>query len=131
MTLGLVVDLGGSFVAMILLAIAYGLVLGALGVSAEEIESVTANMPTDSALFYLAALAGLAFSALGGYVCARIARRAELKLGAIVAALSAGVGLAIGGDPAQLGLLLSLTILGFAAVLAGATVGRAKNRSAA
>ncbi len=125
---GLAVDLGGSIVSTILLAIAYGIVLGTLGVSAEEIESVTTNLPTDSPLFYLATLAGLAFSLLGGYVCARIAKRAEFKLGALLAAISAGVGLAIGGDPGRFGMLISLTLLGIAAVIAGAQMGRAKNR---
>lgn len=129
--IGLAVDLGGSIVASILLVLAYGIVLGALGVSAEEIESVTSNMPTDSPLFYLATLVGLGFSALGGYVCARIAKRAELKLGAILAAISAGIGLAIGGDPGRLGMLISLTLLGIAAVIAGARIGRAKNRRGA
>lgn len=126
--IGLAVDLGGSIIATLLLAIAYGIVLGALGVSAEEIEAVTTNMPSDSPFFYLATLAGLGFSALGGYVCARIAKRAELRLGAILAAISAGIGLALGGDPGRLGLLLSLTLLGVAAVLFGAKTGRAKNR---
>jgi hypothetical protein len=126
---GLAVDLGGSIAVTILLVIAYRIVLGAMGVSAEEIESVTANMPTDSALFYLATLAGLAFSGLGGYVCARIAKGAELKLGAILAAISAGIGLAIGGDPGRLGVLISLTLASVAAVFAGANIGRAKNRT--
>ena len=127
-TLGLAVDLGGTVIAAILIAAAYGIVLGALGASTEEIEAVTANMPTDSALFYLTALAGLGCSMLGGYVCARIAKRGELKLGAVLAAISAGIGLALGGDPGQLGMLISLTLLGIAAVLAGANLGRAKNR---
>jgi tellurite methyltransferase len=127
--IGLAVDVGGSIAATILLVIAYRIVLRALGVSAEEIESVTADMPTDSALFYLAMLAGLAFSGLGGYVCARIAKGAELKVGAILAAISAGIGLAIGGDPGRLGLLIGLTLASVAAVFAGANLGRAKNRT--
>lgn len=129
-TIGLAVDLGGTVVATVILALAYGIVLGALGATAEEIEAVTTDMSTDSGFFYTLALAGLAFSMLGGYVCARIARRSELKLGAVLAAISAGVGLAFGGDPSRLGMLISLTILGIAAVLAGANLGRAKNRRA-
>lgn len=129
-TLGLAVDLGGTIVATVILALGYGIVLGASGSSAEEIQAVTTNAPTDSGFFYMLALAGLAFSMLGGYVCARIAKRSELRLGAILAAISAGVGLAFGGDPSQLGMLISLTILGIAAVLAGANLGRAKNRRA-
>jgi len=66
---------------------------------------------------------------LGGYVCARIARRSELKFGAILAALSAVLGLALAGDDQQLGTLLSLTLAGIGAVIAGARLGLAKNRA--
>jgi hypothetical protein len=75
------------------------------------------------------ALVGLGFSALGGYVCARIARRSEMKLGAILAAVSALSGFFLAGDEQQLGTMLSFTLLGFGAVLVGARLGLAKNRA--
>jgi hypothetical protein len=131
-TLGLAVDLGGTIVATVILALAYGIVLGASGASAEEIGALTIGSytSTDSWFFYVSALVGLAFSVLGGYVCARIARRSELRLGAILAAISAGIGLALGGDQTQLGTMISLTLLSIAAVIAGAHAGRARNRRA-
>jgi len=128
--IGLAVDIGGTTIATVILALAYGIVLGALGASAEEIEAVITNVPTDSGFFYMVALGGLAFSMLGGFVCARIAKRSELKLGAILAAISAGLGLALGGDETQLGTMISLTLLGIAAVIAGARIGQARNRRA-
>jgi hypothetical protein len=65
---------------------------------------------------------------LGGYVCARIAKRAEMKLGAVLALLSAGLGFFLAGDEYQLGTLLSVTLAGIGAVLFGARLAYAKNR---
>jgi hypothetical protein len=86
------------------------------------------TIPTDSWLFYAATVVGLGFSVLGGYVCARVARRSELKLGAILAAVSAVLGIVLSADHYQLGTLLSLTLAGIGAVLLGARLGYAKNR---
>jgi hypothetical protein len=126
--LGLVVDIGGSLIGTVLLALVYGVALGAAGVKREDIAAAMQASAPDSWFFYVGMLVGLGFSVLGGYVCARIARRSELKLGAILAALSAVSGLALSGDEQQLGTLLSLTLLGIGAVLAGARLGLAKNR---
>lgn len=127
--LGLAVDIGGSLIGTVLLALVYGAALGAAGVKGEDIAAAMQVSATDSWFFYVGMLVGLGFSVLGGYVCARIARRSELKLGAILATLSAFSGLAIAGDEQQLGTLLSLTLLGIGAVLVGARLGLAKNRT--
>jgi hypothetical protein len=84
--------------------------------------------PTDSWLFYAATLVGLGFSVLGGYVCARVARRSELKLGGMLAAVSAVLGILLSAEHYELGTLLSLTLAGIGAVLVGARLGYAKNR---
>jgi hypothetical protein len=127
--LGLATDIGGTLLATILLAVIYGAGLGAAGVKGEEIAATLRASATDSWFFYATALVGLGFSGLGGYVCARVARRSELKLGAILAALSAILGLALAGDEQQqLGTLLSFTLAGIGAVLAGARLGLSRNR---
>jgi hypothetical protein len=126
--LGLAVDIGGSLIGTVLLALVYGAALGAAGIKGEDIAATMQASATDSWFFYVGTLIGLSFSVLGGYVCARIARRSEIKLGAILAALSAISGFLLAGDEQQLGTLLSLTLLGFGAVLAGARLGLAKNR---
>jgi hypothetical protein len=126
--LGLGADIGGTFLAGIVLALIYGVVLGASGASTEEIVASTKAIGTDSWLFYAGALVGLAFSVLGGYVCARIARRDEMKLGAILAGLSALIGVLFSGEAYQLGTLISLTLAGIGAVMIGARLGYTKNR---
>ena len=128
--MGLLVDIGGSLIGTIIIAVLYGIALGAAGVKREDIAAaLQPTTATDSWFFYASTLLGLGFSVLGGYVCARIARRSELKLGAILAALSAIAGLAFAGDGVQLGTLLSLTLLGIGAILVGAKLGLAKNRT--
>jgi|SRR6185436_19903911 hypothetical protein len=127
--LGLAVDVGGSLIATVILALIYGAALGAAGVRREDIAATMQASATDSWFFYVGVLLGLSFSVLGGYVCARIARRSELKFGAILAALSAVLGLALAGDDQQLGTLLSLTLAGIGAVIGGARLGLAKNRA--
>jgi hypothetical protein len=126
--LGFAADIGGTFLAGMVLALVYGAVLGASGASMEEILASSKDIGTDSWLFYAGTLVGLAFSVLGGYVCARIARRNEMKLGAILAGLSALVGVLFSGEAYQLGTLLSLTLAGIGAVMIGARLGYAKNR---
>lgn len=126
--LGFAADIGGTFLAGMVLALVYGAVLGASGASMEEIMASSKEIGSDSWLFYVGTLVGLAFSVLGGYVCARIARRNEMKLGAILAGLSALVGVLFSGEAYPLGTLLSLTLAGIGAVMIGARLGYAKNR---
>ena len=129
-SLGLVADIGGTLAGGIVLMVIYGIVLGATGASAEAIMASAADFnATDSWLFYLGTVVGLGFSVLGGYVCARIARRAEMKLGAVLAVLSAVIGLLLSANEYQLGALLSITLASIGAVMIGARLGYAKNRS--
>ena len=129
-TLGLVVDIGGTVVGGLIFGVVYAMVAGASGSGSEEIAASVSHIDTDSWLFYAGTALGLGFSVLGGYVCARIARRSEYRLGAILAALSAIAGSLIGGDQYQLGTLLSLTLAGIGATLFGARLGFLKNRGA-
>jgi len=127
--LGLATDIGGTLVATAILAVIYGIALAASGVKREDIAATMQASATDSWFFYVSSLVGLGFSVLGGYVCARIARRSELKFGAILAALSALFGILFAGENTQeLGTFLSLTLLGIGAVVVGARLGQAKNR---
>jgi hypothetical protein len=92
-TLGVVVDILGSTLGTLLLGGLYGIYIGMTGASTERLEAAAASY-TSGFMFYVANLIGLFFSLLGGYVCARIARQSEYRLGAIVAAVSAAIGLA-------------------------------------
>jgi hypothetical protein len=126
--IGLGVDIGGTVVATLILAIAYGMFLAASGASQEEIAAASAGTSTDSWFFYVSSLVGCGFSLLGGYVCARIARRSEYTLGAILAAISAVFGLWAAMDHYQIGILASLTLASIGAVIWGVRLGHAANR---
>jgi hypothetical protein len=126
--LGLVVDLVGTMVGSLLLGAIYGIALAASGASFDELAAAGEGVATDSWLFWITTAMGLAFSVLGGYVCARIARRNELRLGAILALLSALIGYLIAAGHYELGTFLSLTIASMAAVIGGARLGQARNR---
>jgi hypothetical protein len=125
---GLGVDIGGTLLGGIVLALIYGIVLGTSGADAEQIGAAMTNAGNDTWLSWLGTAIGLGFSALGGYVCARVARRSEMKLGAVLAFLSALIGVALAGEQYQLGTLASLTIASIGAVMIGARLGSAKNR---
>ena len=69
---------------------------------------------------------GAAFSWLGGYVCARVARETELRCAAVVAAVSATLALAMGSElPLPLNLLLAMLTVG--AVMLGGWTGAQRN----
>ena len=123
LALGLAADLGGTFGAGILIGLA-GL---ASGVPPEALEALSAS--PDSWLFWAGGAAGLACSVLGGYVCARVAKRGEMRLAAVLAAISVLFGWWVSGEVLQLGTFLALTLLSIAAVLYGARWGAARNRS--
>jgi hypothetical protein len=126
--LGLLTDVGGTFAAAVVLMVVYGVALGVSGAGEEQIAAAADFSSTDSWQFYAGTLLGLAFSVLGGYVCARVARRNEMRLGAVTAALSAVLGLLISADQFQLGTNLSMTLAAIIAVMTGARLGQARNR---
>jgi len=73
---GLAVDIGGSVVGGTILAVAWGILLGAGGASGEEIDRFFRESPTFQ---WVSLCVGLAFTGLGAYVAARIANRAEYR----------------------------------------------------
>lgn len=127
--LGLLVDVGGTTLGSMIIGAIYGVALAASGAGMEELEAASRGWAQVSWLFWLTSAMGLGFSVLGGYTCARVARRDELRLGGVLAALSAGLGYLLAGDAYELGTFLSLTLAGIGAVVVGARWGYARNRS--
>lgn len=121
------VDIGGSILATLVLAVVYGIILGATGASQEEIEAITTRVPTDSWFFYASTLVGCAFSVLGGYACARIAKQSAYRLGAILAAISVLIGLLLTFSQYSLMMSAGFAIAGAAAVMLGVRWGYARN----
>jgi hypothetical protein len=73
---GLAVDIGGSIVGGTVLAIAWGILLGAGGASGDEIDRFFRSSDTFQ---WVSLCTGLGFTGLGAYVAARIANRAEYR----------------------------------------------------
>lgn len=124
---GVLVDILGTTAATALLAFVYGIALAVNGASAEDIQRAVTQLEPASALGLIASAIGCGFSFLGGYVCARVARRAELKWAAVTGALSAAFGLAMTLQAAPDALNLFMLVLSFAIVVLGGHVGARRN----
>jgi len=110
-----------------------GLLVVTHGRLADEMEKAMATMTYDSPLGIVLTMVGCLFSVLGGYICARIARHSEYRLGLIMCAaslvlvaLTGGFGSGEGTHAAVMGLLVLVTL---AATMVGIHLGVRRNRS--
>ncbi len=125
---GLVVDVGGTLLTGILFTVVFAILRGSQGGDTADVEAALAGLASDTGFRVVSSIVGLSFSVLGGYVCARIARRNEYRLAGVQAVVTTFVGYALGGGGTlELGYEAALTILSIAAVFAGAARGRRHN----
>jgi len=126
--LGLAVDIGGSLLAGVVLTLFQAAAFASAGMSQEQAMQALQSMPPNSTFSVLGQLLGAGFSVAGGFVCARVARRDEYRLGGAMSVLSVVCGLLLGGaaEPGDMLVLGSLSTI--ACVLLGAKYGRALNR---
>ena len=117
---GLVVDLVSTMLFGVVASIAWGIALGAAGHSQQEIETALTRADADPLMSASFLAVGVLCSVLGGYVCERIARRGDYQAGAILAALSAVLGLAMGASSAPAPMLALMIFLTVGSVLLGA-----------
>jgi hypothetical protein len=125
---GFLVDVGLTLVLGLVFAVLYAVYQAATGKSMEEIGQLVGAPEPDSLLTIVLLGTGGACSTLGGFVCARVARHSEYRLGAVLAVISLVFGWVLSGDeqPATLGLISAvITIL---ATMFGAWVGAWRNR---
>jgi uncharacterized membrane protein len=126
MLFGVLVDVGGSMVAAFILFFIWAIWLGASGLDAEAITQAMVENDPMSGISLTGYGVGAAFSWLGGYVCARVAKETELRCAAVVAAVSAALALAMGTElPLPLNLLLAALTVG--AVMLGGWMGAQRN----
>lgn len=125
---GVLTDIVGTSAASLILSIVWGITLAAGGASAEDIMESAGNIDPGSPFAIVSYLIGAAFSFLGGYVCARVARYDELKWASIVAVISVVSGLLISSQAQAGELNVLLSILSIAAVMAGAWLGARHNQ---
>ena len=126
-TLGVLTDIVGTAAASVLLSFIYGIVLAAGGASVEEITEAAAHVDPASPVSIIDFAIGTGFSFLGGYVCARVAGRDELRWASVVAVISIGIGFLVGMQVYSGELNVLLAILGIGAVMAGGYVGARQN----
>ena len=128
---GLGVDIGATIVFSFVASIAYGAYLGATGAAPGEMEKAMASMSYDSPLGILLTMAGCLFSVLGGYLCARIARHSEYKLGLIMCAASLVMVALTGGagEGMHAAVMALLVLASLAATMVGIHLGVRRNRS--
>lgn len=126
-SLGLVVDFVGTLVFGFLAAIVYGAMLVQAGVPVEQIAERMTTVSLLSGFGLAAILGGSLFSLLGGYVCARIAKADELRIGAVMAVLACLLGFWMGSGTYPLLENLLMVVLTFGVVMAGAALGRRRN----
>ena len=126
--IGLVVDLGGSLLGSVVLAILLFLVLRAQGMNVSQIRHFAHNLPEFSWLWQLSVANGLCFSFLGGFIAARILQRWSLPASGVQGLLSAlpsfvTDSLKTGGDPETLTVLACVALLILLAVCFGTFLG--------
>jgi hypothetical protein len=107
---GLAVDIGGSALLGVLLSAVYALQMTTADMTESQLHEVMDHIPPDSAIAILGNLLGALMSVAGGYVCARIVRRDEYRVGLVMTAISALFALLLdsGHDADDLGALLVL-----------------------
>lgn len=117
---GLGVGVGGAILSRVIVAIVYVWLIEPGGTPQRAVEAI-------SAWFITLVSSGCIFSVLGGYVCARLARRHERRVTLVLAVLSTAIAYTtIVGNGALAALVLTLT---FTSVMAGGGFGRYRNRA--
>jgi hypothetical protein len=86
---GMLIDVGGSIVGGTILVVAWGIALGAGGASGEEVSRYFRESPTFQ---WVSLSSGLAFTALGAYVAARIVNRSEYRIALMLGLCSLAFG---------------------------------------
>ena len=112
----------------ILLDLAYAARLAAGGMTPEQVDAALKSIPPESTVAVLGMLLGSLCSVAGGYACARIVRRDEYRVAAMMAALSLFISLLLGAGDQPPDMLFLLSACEVACVLLGAKYGRAHNR---
>jgi hypothetical protein len=125
---GVLVDVGGSIVAGLAIALAYSIVLAASGAPIEEIQRAVTEPAETSWYSIVGFLVGCSASILGGYVCARVAAASEMKPVGIVAAVSGVASLLMGMGAYSFEWNALMALVGMAAVFAGGWAGARRNR---
>jgi len=126
---GFAVDFGGSFLTGFVLSIVQMIVLVQTGHPASSVGQILSNAPWHSPFRLLGTVLGCGLSVLGGFVCARLARRLEFRLVAMECCISMGLGLLMAPNHHDLLYWIGMITLNIACSMLGAWLGRRRNLS--
>jgi hypothetical protein len=124
---GVLVDIVGTTAATMAIMFVWGVALAVNGASAEDIQAMAQKIDPTSFVGLLASAVGCAFSFLGGYVCARVAGRGELKWAAVMAVISTVFGLLMTMHVPRDAFNTVMLVASFVIVLLGGYVGARRN----
>ena len=124
---GVLVDIVGTTAATMAIMFVWGIVLAVNGASGDEIQAMAEKIDPTSLVGLLASAVGCAFSFLGGYVCARVAGRAELKWAAVMGVISTVFGLLMTMHTPRDAFNTVMLVASLVVVLLGGYVGARRN----
>jgi len=127
--LGLLTDIGGTMATSFILSIVFAVIWANQGMSSEQMMALMSDRALGNPFTLVATIFGTVSSYLGGFICARIVRRSEMRYGAILSAISVLVGFALSIGNSSPARMIGLAILSIVAIMLGTAHGRAINRS--
>lgn len=123
---GLLVDIGGTTATAFVGGMVAVILLTSQGMDETQLEHLFSD-PSSPLMIAMAVIGGL-FSVLGGYVCARVAKQNELKLGGVMALISTLFAIVFDGESSGMTLDLLLYAAGIVSVLFGSWLGMRHNQ---
>ena len=120
--IGVAIDIGGTLIVSVAIAIIYSIVLGAQGYDEDAIAAKFEQFGVWSAYGIVTGAIGLSISAFAGFHCARIANRNDYLAPGIMAMISCAIGAALSAGAHSHTTLIVLSALSVIAVLGGAWV---------
>jgi len=120
--IGVLVDIGSTLLFGMLVGLSYGLWMVSQGMGSEEIESTFLSQQLVSIYGLSMVTAGLSFSILSGYVCARIVNYKEYKFATLLSVVTISLTLLMGATNHSLLENIVLNLLTIIAVLLGAMI---------
>lgn len=126
--IGFLADTGFTIAASLAFIVILGVYMVLTGRDADDVTEALGNPAEDSPVMIVLLVIGGMGSALGGFLCARIARHAELRLGAVLAVISLAAGLILFGADQSGTMNAMSSAITLVAVMFGAWIGARKNR---
>jgi TM2 domain-containing membrane protein YozV len=121
--LGLLVDIGGTTLMELFGALVYAIKLYIAGIQDEVLSKALGQIHYDSGFVVYSLIVGTIFSALGGYVCGRVAREAGRRAGQVLGGLVILYGGVVSIDIYPIPVFIGLSLCAWAAVTMGVTLG--------